>query len=543
MKRNLTFLLLIIILFFAAVLRLYALGEVPTGLHADEASQAYNAFSLLKTGKDMYGKSFPILFRANGSYQPPVYTYLTTIPVLLFGNTVFSARFISAVSGIFLVFLTFIFVRSIGFGTEEDRNKQALLSALVIAITPWAIHFSRLSVEGNLAVSFFAGSIVLFALSLKKNNFFIPACFLLGLSTHVYYSERVTAVLFLPVFVFVFRKEFSKSWKKVVLGLLIFAIVLLPHLFILRTGALTKRLSQVSYISDVTQRTATVPQKILSLTGEFLDHYLYYYSPKNLFFDSGQELGRTSIGLSVFYPWFIIPLLVGVSMLLKRVNEPLVKMLAMILLLAPVSAGLTGDLFYPLRVLGLLWALTIVISFGTYYIWESVKNKPVKLLIFFGAVIYSVFVFYTSYFIFSRYENVNDMGYSYIKMMDVLNNYKDKKIVIDNSPRAWGVGIRYTYLYKVDPRVTQKNLESQLITPYYSSDLDAYDTYTIDNIIVKPIDWGDDCKKDLILVGDRLSFSEYQIEQHKLKQIFTINNMNEDATLFGYITTKVCKSI
>ena len=149
-------LILVIIVVLAAMFRFGELGDISTGIHADESSQAYNAYSLLKTGKDMYGKAFPILFRANGSYQPPVYTYLTIIPVALFGNTIFSAKFISAFSGTLLVLLSFILVFFYGVGDKRERTKQGLFVSLVLAISPWSVHFSRLAVEGNLVVAFFA---------------------------------------------------------------------------------------------------------------------------------------------------------------------------------------------------------------------------------------------------------------------------------------------------------------------------------------------------------------------------------------------------
>ena len=87
---NLIVLVLIVILAF--VLRFYRLGEVPLGFHQDEISQAYNSFSILKTGHDRYAQLLPILFRSFGSYQPPNYTYLTPIPIYFFGNTIFAAR-------------------------------------------------------------------------------------------------------------------------------------------------------------------------------------------------------------------------------------------------------------------------------------------------------------------------------------------------------------------------------------------------------------------------------------------------------------------
>ncbi len=97
-----------VVVFIAVVLRFYQLDKIPPGLIIDEASEGYNAFSLLKTGKDRYGQSYPILFRSFGSFQAPLYTYLTIIPVYLFGNSIFSIHFISAISGLVLITVTFV---------------------------------------------------------------------------------------------------------------------------------------------------------------------------------------------------------------------------------------------------------------------------------------------------------------------------------------------------------------------------------------------------------------------------------------------------
>src|SRR3989337_4038272 len=92
----------------AVALRFYQLDRIPPGLIIDEASEGYNAFSILHTGKDRYGQIFPILFRSFGSFQAPLYTYLSVIPIYLFGNSIFSIHFVSAVSGVILVITTFI---------------------------------------------------------------------------------------------------------------------------------------------------------------------------------------------------------------------------------------------------------------------------------------------------------------------------------------------------------------------------------------------------------------------------------------------------
>ena len=79
---------LILILCLAAFLRFSALDRVPPSLNWDETAIAYNAYSILQTGKDEWGKSWPLLgFESFGEYKLPVFIYATIPGVGLFGLT------------------------------------------------------------------------------------------------------------------------------------------------------------------------------------------------------------------------------------------------------------------------------------------------------------------------------------------------------------------------------------------------------------------------------------------------------------------------
>ena len=88
-----TFLFLILI--FALFFRVYKINENPPALNWDEVSHGYNAYSILKTGKDEWGIKFPLIFRAYGNYKLPLYIYLTSISVKFFGLTPLGVRLVS----------------------------------------------------------------------------------------------------------------------------------------------------------------------------------------------------------------------------------------------------------------------------------------------------------------------------------------------------------------------------------------------------------------------------------------------------------------
>src|SRR3990167_9276367 len=131
--------LLIIALFIASILRLWNLGNIPPSLTPDEASLGYNAYSILKTGRDEYGKFLPIIFKSFGDYKPGLYVYLSVPFIASLGLNEFAVRLPGAIAGVISVWLLYLIV-----GLLFPKNKsQAIISAFIMAVNPWSIYFSR----------------------------------------------------------------------------------------------------------------------------------------------------------------------------------------------------------------------------------------------------------------------------------------------------------------------------------------------------------------------------------------------------------------
>jgi 4-amino-4-deoxy-L-arabinose transferase-like glycosyltransferase len=530
LRNNKKYLLLFLVVVIAFTLRFFKLGEVPLGFHQDEISQAYNSFSILKTGLDRYGQFTPILFRSFGSYQPPVYTYLTPIVIYFFGNTIFAARFMSAFFGVMSVLITFFIFELLT--NKKYGYKLALMTSFVLAVSPWSIHFSRRVVEGNLGLFFFLLAFYFFIKSLKKINYIIPAVIILGISTHAYYSERLISVIFLPLFLIYFRKYFAKYLKTIFVAIIIFGITLLPHVITVFSGAFAARLGQVGTAGE---------GKLFFV--EFLKHLINYFSPLYLFSDAGNGLARVSPNLGVFYSWMSVPFLVGIYYFTKYIDKAYSKFMLILTIVFLVPASMTGDVFYPLRALGFFWVLSVIISIGIVRIGEYINNKYIQWILLSLLFLYSVGNFYVSYFILFQHETTESAGNTYQILSNKLYEFKDYKIILD-STRDPSSGLRIAYVRGFDPKKIQSTLRGQMETPYYNIFVNNNETYYVDNIIARPIDWKiDRCSQKTILVGDKLSISEDQVKEHNLKKVFEIEGVNKDIVLIGYLTNpdKKCK--
>ena len=533
--------LLFLTVALAGFLRFYDLDELPTGLNIDESSMGYNAYSILQTGKDRYGQPFPILFRSFGSFQAPIYTYLTIGPIWLFDSSAFAVRFVSAASGLIVVAATFF---ALYFGLRKNFT-LALLASFLVGIAPWAILFNRVGTEASPGLALYSLGILFAVLSLNNLKLFPISTLSLGLATHAYYSERLVSILFIAGFILLFRKTLINKKRILIIGLALFVFTQIPHLIIAQTGAFTRRLEQVNYWNDDSFQNHA-PQlinipfgKSLYITNKFASQYTAYFSPKNLFFDPDPQNERSISNLSGFYNWMLIPFLFGVFFILKNRSNNTLKILILSMLISPIPAALTGDPFYTLRALDLFWVLTIIIALGFYCILNSLHKRYSKILLFSGLAAYSFILLYLSYFVLLKYEK-NVFDYSYTKVLEISKQY-DKKFVVDTS-RQLGAGIRYAYLKKYDPHRLQQNLRAKIGNNYYSS-FEIDESYDLGNIEAKPIEWKNDIYQDQILVGDDLAISEGQIKEHKLSEAFEVTDRSGKVVLWGYSTNPTQKCL
>src|SRR3990167_2037931 len=113
MRNKVFIILFVFVLLVGVIVRFYKLGEIPNSLDWDEVSQGYNAYSILTTGMDEFGISYPSTIRSFNDFKTPVYVYLTTIPVGIFGLSPFSVRLPSALFGSLSIVLVYLFVYEI----------------------------------------------------------------------------------------------------------------------------------------------------------------------------------------------------------------------------------------------------------------------------------------------------------------------------------------------------------------------------------------------------------------------------------------------
>jgi len=196
-----------IILFLAFLIRVLGLGSVPGGFSPDEASQGYSAYSLLQTGKDEWGTSYPVTsFKSFLDYKAPLQTYLMVPSIAIFGLSEFSVRLPSAIIGTLAIIAIYFLTKELFKNTAPTTSHLALIASLMLAISPWHIQFSRTALEVNLLSFLFPAGLYFFLKFIDSDprtnnqepaNPLILTSLFWGLGLYAYHAAKI----FLPIFI------------------------------------------------------------------------------------------------------------------------------------------------------------------------------------------------------------------------------------------------------------------------------------------------------------------------------------------------------
>lgn len=526
LKKITELLILTAIVVLGVFLYFHKLDVIPSGFYIDEALPGYNAYSLLETGKDEYGKAFPTALRFYGSYNPPLYTYFTILPVAFLGLTIFSVRFMAAFSGVLSIVVVYYFLKKL------DLTKSKVtpaVAALLFTISPWAVLYNRVGYEVSLAFLLFSASSLFIWLGFKKSRLLILGLSLFSLSTYAAYTQRFLVPIFILGTLLVFAKKINvgKLRRHLIAGLVMAIVIQIPHLLIITTPAFFPK-------SGLFYEIATP----LSFLREFLSQYFTYFSPRSLFFLPDPDPQRSIPLLSVFYFWMVIPYFIGLYSLWREHQKPAAKYVLLLLFLTPAVAALTHDPFSTHRALPCLLPMIIVISFGIdrlIYKHPTRKWAPIFLVLIVGSLI----LLWRSYFVFLPKERARVWGYGFEQLAEEVKRSPDKWFVIDQA-RIKPAYIQLAFFLQYPPQEFQTKVDQSIKDNYYTkTEFDSH--YKFANIETRNINWEEDIYKKQILVGDELTISPGQVAEHFLDKVFEIKNPLENIVFVGFETNPELK--
>ncbi len=452
------FLFLFLLFFSAFFIRVYALGENPTGMYIDEVSSAYNAYSIMKTGKDEHGNYFPLFFQAFGEYRHGFYVYSMIPTIFVFGLNEFGIRFTSVLFGMGSLFVFYFLIR------KCFDEKSAFVATLFLAIQPWHFHLSRVAFEGISFVFLFLLGLLLFYNGFEKKKYFIASTLIFSLCLYSY----GTAKLFIPLFLFglfiIYRDHFFHQEKKT-------TTILCIILFLILT-------SPIYYLSLFSEANARFQQGSIFILSEhpiftFFINYGSHYTTWFLFFSGDAGLRHHLYNFGVLYYFEIILFFFSILLLWKKRDERRINMLILWLVLFAFPASfMYGDTPHALRTFIGAPLFALLSSLGLFYLRDTFIEKYHRIfllkniareqvLCLFWAVLCFVIVIHFIFFVHEYFTDYKVYSYDYwmayaepmLEYTESVRNRYENVYFSANSFNRFYIYILY-YL-KTDPAVYQ----------------------------------------------------------------------------------------
>lgn len=432
--------ILFLIVVVAIFVRFIFINSAPPSLNWDEISHGYNAYSILKTGKDEWGKFMPLIFRAYGDYKLPLYIYLTAISELFFGLSTFSVRLISAISGVGSTIVGYFLVKSL-FNSEtedqEEKNKlenTSLLTALLIAVEPWTLFIGRAAFEANLGLFMFLLGLLFFQKFLKEKKYVLLSITFFGFSVWSYNSYRIFTPLIMFVLFLLNRKEmvsfFQKQKNVFVKSVLVLLLLFMPMFIQLLSSSGSARYSKVSIIDEGAINkiqedrgnyqkkypdfvARLMSNKLTYFAKSFSSNYLSYFSFNYLFTKGGSQYQFSVPGSGLLYIINLPFILIGLFFVVKQIKSSQSKFILSWILIAPIVASITREAPHVLRSVTILPLPMILTSIGFFevlnYVTKKFKVKAFKVII---NALYLILIFVLLQSYLAKYFGKYTVSYS-----------------------------------------------------------------------------------------------------------------------------------
>jgi len=460
------------IVLLAFFLRFYKVTEIPPSLNWDEVSIGYNAYSILKTGRDEWGVFLPIHFKAYGEFKLPVQIYASIPGIAIFGLNELGVRITPVIYGTLTVLFLFFLTRAL-----FKKDEIGFMAAFFLGVSPWHIQLTRASFESSFAAFWIVLGLWFLVKGFDKHKWIIFSIIPLAVSIYTYNSARIFTPFFLLAIVFIYRQTFLKFRKEIIISILIFIAAMLPLVPSLFSGERTARFKLVSVTDDPgliprineSRGKSSLPwplprlihNKVTYVSFYVTQNYLAHFNPDFLFISGAPHKQHHVQGVGELY-WVQAPFLfLGLYFLFKK-RHPFKWLVILGILIAFIPVSITNDSIpHALRTLIAVPFYAILTGFGIYETYLFLKNKK-KLI---NAVLLVVFILFVINFViylnnlFNLYSKnySRDWQYGYEQAVEYIEEHSGEYDEIVFS-RTYGEPHMFTLFFlNYDPVKYQTN--------------------------------------------------------------------------------------
>jgi 4-amino-4-deoxy-L-arabinose transferase-like glycosyltransferase len=327
-----------------AAFQLWITPSNPPGFHRDEASIAYNAYTISTSLRDEDGGRLPLFFRSFEDYKSPLYPYLLAAVFRVTGPHKEVARGLSALLVLASVLLLGVLAQSV-----TGSGLVAVVTVVLAGLTPWLFEIGRVALEVSTQPLLLVLLLLLLLRSWRRSSWGVlggvPLGCVLGLLTYSYTGSRLLGPLLAAALV-VFAGRGRWRWLAGAWGT--FALLLVPlGIYALRhPGALTSRYEATTIVEP----GMSSPRVVLQAISNYVhDSNLWHWATSG---DPAPYIHVYGYG-SLFASVVLLALAGAVLVLMRRRGDLWWRYVLVATLLVPIPAALTVDRFNAIRLAAL----------------------------------------------------------------------------------------------------------------------------------------------------------------------------------------------
>lgn len=419
----------IIAILIGVGLRLWMLGQMPSGLYWDEQAILLDARQIALAGHDwQHSGWWQPIYISYGDYKAAPYIWLVSLIGQIIGFSSVAVRLPNLIFGILQIPLLGVLgwqIEKMLTGNKKLKITTSSLmwwSMLVLALAPWSIHFSRVGFESFAAQFWLTLSIVLLLVSTKWS--LAAAGFFGGITMLSYFSARYVWIpAYLSFSYLQARTLLSKRIIPWIIGLVLAALMLCWLIFwpSYQTSQ-SFRLSTSSVLNccDYALNSNILRQQSGNTLASRIFFHRHVLKAKQVAINVAQNLEidfiffqgdgnyRHSSSQTGLFLWPFIPLfIVGLLYVVRRF-----KQLWPILIwwgAALIPASLPMEVPHAQRLLTALSPMSMLIALGGYILWKKWKNHNFAWIVWMLFVSFALINF--AWFYYNLYPKLSHQAW------------------------------------------------------------------------------------------------------------------------------------
>lgn len=417
-------------------IRIYNFPNALSEINCDEIMTIVNSKSIVDSGADIGGISFPVYLHAWGG-QSVILLYFMALSIKILGYTLFAIRLPMILASIISLFVFYDLCKKI-----SKSENLALIALGLVVISPWHILQSIWALDCNMFPHFLLFSIDLLYTGLDKNKnvlIYISMIFF-ALSLYCY----GVAIYFVPLFLFILVIYLLKTKKikpkQTIMCIAIFFVIGLPiiTMFFINAFHINNSIHigpiTIPYYESLTRTQDMIffsEKPIKQLSENFMQTLNVIFVQDDTAVWNAPKLFGTTYRITLIFA------IVGIVSIIKKFLKDKKQTNNFMVITWICVSFITGLVVNKTNInrLNSIWYVILILAmFGIYSLHEKIKwKKTFKISMI--SVYWAIFITFSIYF-YGYYVNVIDesgaFSRGFYQALNYVNCLDENTVIYDN---------------------------------------------------------------------------------------------------------------